>query len=342
MKPHWHGRYFNLLEMVFGIFLAGVVLIAAYYGVIFMVSETHEGREKVGLQRDADIAAYWIELTVREGSWAWLDTSDDDSLVVQNFAAGWQRRIYADGNSLMIDSGSGGEEIVSTLSSIHFYPYSARVEYELEVQDEEGRFALNSSKSLRNVQYRGVWHFSEGGGEVTYDDSPFNNSAGIYGASWTTGPLDSALAFDGQDDRLWIPDNPDLEPDQRLGFGALMRLSSTATQTIFNRHAEAAAQGFMHLYIDGGRISYAFSNGGSVVRTSSSSLSWTSGQWYEIAVQHDTITGRVHFYRDGVRVGAASTSGFLAATSGDGWIGRYQDSQYPLHGALDELTYLNF
>jgi hypothetical protein len=46
----------------------------------------------------------------------------------------------------------------------------------------------------------GHWKFDEGEGTTAYDSSGEGNDGTVYGASWTTGVLGSALAFDGYND----------------------------------------------------------------------------------------------------------------------------------------------
>jgi hypothetical protein len=48
------------------------------------------------------------------------------------------------------------------------------------------------------------WKFDEGSGTIAYD-SVGDNHGTIYGGQWTTGQLDGALDFDGQDDYVEVP-----------------------------------------------------------------------------------------------------------------------------------------
>ncbi len=47
------------------------------------------------------------------------------------------------------------------------------------------------------------WKFDEGSGAIAYD-SAGSNDGNVYGATWTTGQIDGALVFDGNDDYVGL------------------------------------------------------------------------------------------------------------------------------------------
>jgi hypothetical protein len=53
------------------------------------------------------------------------------------------------------------------------------------------------------------WEFDEGGGTTAYD-SVGNNDGTVLGAGWTTGKVNGALSFDGQNDYVSVPDDVSL------------------------------------------------------------------------------------------------------------------------------------
>jgi len=331
----------TLVELIIGLVIALIIVSAIYASYVYFFKEVEKGEKKTALQRDADVAAYWIELAMREASWAYLDGETDDSVVAENLIDGWQKRIYADSGTLIVSSDGNELEVLDSLSYIHFYPRLDRVEYELELAEGVNTFGLRSSMTFRNMRYRGLWDFSEGSGDIAFDDSAFNNNAAIYGASWTGGKVGSALAFDGTEDYLMVPDNDDLDSGRRVGFSAWVRANSfAAPHTIINRNTRDTSHGFFLFYIQGNKIRYSFSTPGSIVNTKSNNLSWQAGKWYEVVVQHDDVQRRVHFYRDGVKVGESSYTGAMTpVTSGDLFIGAYQGSDDLWSGALDEVKF---
>ena len=48
------------------------------------------------------------------------------------------------------------------------------------------------------------WKFDEGSGTIAYDSAGSNDGT-IYGAQWTTGKIDGALSFDGNEDYVEVP-----------------------------------------------------------------------------------------------------------------------------------------
>jgi len=340
----WDGhRGVTLVEFLIGLVIGTAVTLGAFGIALYLLGRTHAGQHSVELRRDADLAAYWIELTAREGSWVYLEGDGDDSLVVQNFLRGWTKRVYADGAALLVEDQGGTHEVIHTLSSLHFRPHLGLVDYDLEVGRDKDLFSLSSSKALRNVRYQGIWHFSEGSGSVAYDDSPFNNNAAIFGASWSAGPEGTALWFDGVDDYLFVPDTDDLDSGRRIAFSAQVQGGNFGpARTIINRNASDSGGGFFWLYIRGNKIRYAF-NAGTPVTVASRTLSWQAGRWYDVYVQHDGLTGRVHFYRDGLKVGEAAHAGTLVPVStGAAYIGSYQGTSSFWKGGLDEVKFASF
>jgi hypothetical protein len=63
------------------------------------------------------------------------------------------------------------------------------------------------------------WKFDEGAGTTAFDSIDANHGK-IYGASWTTGIVDSALSFDGTDDNVLVPDSPGLCPTDEITIEA--------------------------------------------------------------------------------------------------------------------------
>jgi len=61
------------------------------------------------------------------------------------------------------------------------------------------------------------WKFDEGEGTIAYDSVGTNHGT-IYGATWTTGQINSALSFDGVDDYVDIPYNSSLDIDAQDGI----------------------------------------------------------------------------------------------------------------------------
>ena len=62
----------------------------------------------------------------------------------------------------------------------------------------------------------GLWHFDEGSGTAAVDSSEYGNDGTIYGATWTTRKLGSALKFDGTDDYVDCGNDPSLNITDKI------------------------------------------------------------------------------------------------------------------------------
>jgi prepilin-type N-terminal cleavage/methylation domain-containing protein len=361
-------RGFTLLELVLALVIGSIVMVSIYYGVIYFFGQISRAEAQARLRRDADIASRWIELGVRGGTWAYLETDAGGSLSAEHYRNGtlqWHKDIYLDGTNLVVDSGGSQETPVSNLAALNFQVHPARVEYSLTAQVPDRQYSLSSAVRLRNPRYSGVWHFSRTSGRVAYDDSSRRNHALITGCSHVT-PTDSdwdygpVLAFGGETagDHLRVPSNPGLDSSKRLSFSAWVKLSSSAandmtstgtrTLSILNRNGESTAGGgFFHMYLEAGQLCYAFDSGGSRERAFSDLVSWQADQWYELLVQNGGPAGGrwVRFYRDGKLIGKASVGDLTAVTAGDLYIGAYNDAgtlDGMWQGQMDEVRYSTF
>jgi hypothetical protein len=71
------------------------------------------------------------------------------------------------------------------------------------------------------------WKFDDGSGTTAYDSAGDNNGT-IYGATWTTGPIDGALSFDGVGDYVVIADDDSLTPSAGLTISAWIYINAVS------------------------------------------------------------------------------------------------------------------
>jgi len=333
----------SLVELVVAIGLVAVIVAGACAVLVFLWSTSDRGGSVADQQAGAALGAYSIELAIRGGGWAYTEGGADSPLVVEDPPEGWRKRILLQGTDLVVETDGSPETIAGGIQALNFRPFLDRVDYELVATRATKPYPMVSSKVLRNAVHRGFWRFSEGSGDIAYDDSPANNNAAVVGAEWVSGPAGPALAFDGLDDYVYTPDNDDLDSGGKVAYGALVRVGEAATpRTIINRGTQAPDAGFFWVYVQGGRISYSFSTG-AVVTVSSETLGWAPNTWYEVGVQHDAAAREVRFLRDGAVVGRSGYAGaMLPVTSGTTYVGSYQGTDAFWRGELDEVRFLSF
>ncbi|MEF8787989.1 MAG: LamG-like jellyroll fold domain-containing protein [Planctomycetota bacterium] len=369
MSVSRHRRAFTLIELILTLVIGSIVLIAMFYGVVYFFGQISGAQEDVQLRRDAEVASRWIELSVREGTWAYLQTDAADSLTAENYQNGtlqWQKDVYRNGTKLMVDQANSSEQVLPNLDSLTFDVHSDRVAYALSVAEGGETYSLSSAVRLRNARHSGIWHFSRTTGRVAYDDSSKRNHALMHAcrhvtpadSDWEYGPV---VAFDGPTagSYLEVPDNPGLDTVEELSVSAWVKLSTSAandmtssgtkTLSIMNRNGESTGPGgFFHVYMEAGELCFGFRDeSGSVERAFSGGETWEAGRWYEVLVQYREGKDDqwVRFYRDGKLIGTATVNNMHQVTAGDLLIGAWDNAGTPdgmWEGHIDEVRFCTF
>jgi hypothetical protein len=144
----------------------------------------------------------------------------------------------------------------------------------------------------------GYWNFDQGSGTIAYDSSGYNNHGTIYGASWTSGKVNSALNFDGTNEYVDCGNNETLDPTQGATIEAWVnfnQLPSTAKHimSIAGRSGygtdldlQTETDNKFKFYIDGSKL--AVSN--TVAETN---------KWYHIAGTYQA-NNNIKIYGNGV------------------------------------------
>jgi hypothetical protein len=96
------------------------------------------------------------------------------------------------------------------------------------------------------------WTFDEGSGTIAYD-SAGDNDGTIYGAGWSTGISGGALDFDGDDDRVQVPDSDELTPTEQMtislwAYNRDMSASASMVNKIASCPGEPASPGNSRSY----------------------------------------------------------------------------------------------
>lgn len=188
---------------------------------------------------------------------------------------------------------------------------------------------MNQDHSLHAVfessNVRGFWHFDEGTGNIAYDSSGYGNHGTIYGASWTTGKVGSALSFRGgtMDDRVQVPDSDSLDltdsltleawvkPDINIpsnhpySYGIICKWRGSSTDPQWRTGYVLTIGAFK----EHGTPSYLWLllgfGSGTFAAWHSTKDSWNAGEWYHIMATYDKNlpSGNVKLYINGVLEG---------------------------------------
>jgi hypothetical protein len=195
-----------------------------------------------------------------------------------------------------------------------------------------------------NVTIAGMvsyWKLDEGNGTVANDSMEINDGE-IHGATWTTGKVNGALSFDG-DDYIEIPDSTSLTISDQVTVEAWVNIAEFTwdQNTIIAKWRDS--EPFSHNYFlglrsDGNAVFYVGLNGG-ITGTSSQPLQ--TGQWYHLTGTYNGLA--VKLYVNGVLANSAAATGPLATGLTNAYIGASPEGQFPryFHGLIDEAAVYN-
>lgn len=183
------------------------------------------------------------------------------------------------------------------------------------------RYALSADK-VRALTAAGSWHFDEGSGTTAADSSPNGNDGDVHGASWTSGAVHGALAFDGVDDFVSMGDASALDfGGGSFSVGGWFQTADDGAQRIASKgdidgsdgyHLDASAPGAP------GHVGVGVGAGG----TPAGSLSFHTAKtfddrsWHYAAVVVDRDAATATLYVDGEAQPVATDDGTCGTTSG--------------------------
>ncbi len=182
----------------------------------------------------------------------------------------------------------------------------------------------------------GYWSFDQGSGAVANDSSGYNDNGAIYGASWTSGKVWSALNFDGLDDYVDCGNDARLDPTHGATVEAWVKFNQlpSAAGHIMEIAARSGGGTDLDLQIETDNRFKFFIGPGTVAVSNTVA---EAGRWYHIAGTYEA-SSYVKIYVDGVLEKTTSTSIIRNTNNNDFCIG--QSGYWPgrfLNGTLDEV-----
>ncbi|MHC4388137.1 MAG: S8 family serine peptidase [Planctomycetota bacterium] len=187
------------------------------------------------------------------------------------------------------------------------------------------------------------WKFDEAEGIMAYD-SVGENHGTIYDANWTTGILDSALNFDGDDDYVDIGNDERLKPPLPITLSAWVNLSSLgSTQYIIALDDQTSEYYGVWFYVNtGNSISVNYGDGGGKTpsdrRSKAGTTALNEDTWYYVAAVMREATD-ISLYVNGVDDGGAygGSGEDLAYSDAISLIAIRHDSALDFNGKLDDI-----
>lgn len=191
--------------------------------------------------------------------------------------------------------------------------------------------------------------FHEGVGTIVRDLGPFHRDATAYeGASWASGVMENALAFDGVDGRAYSDAAFPLS-GTALSFVAWVRVHNAIDyQTFLSDEAQSFTVGFLFCLTDGTpwALIWQYADG-TVFRWGSSPAFFVgyADTWVHMGVVVDYAGKTIDFYRDGIWFSTHNMLGVpvFPSTSRKKILGTYDlaGTLYPLKGDMDEVRLFN-
>lgn len=223
-----------------------------------------------------------------------------------------------------------------------------------------------------------LWHFDEGTGSTTADNSGNGNTGYLgsplvtgdsaeptwvdttlaidssckdnfgtnYGATWTmNGIYDGALDFDGIDDYVRVPRTSSLEPTEVTVEAWIKSFGYPgAHKYIVGKFYTALGWDSYSIYTSGGGVRFYIGHAEGYVGSPISGAEVWDGGWHHIVGTFDGASVRLYVDGSEVGTGTSTTVSIAYNTLGDLFIGSY-GTQYPQYfafsGSIDEVRVWN-
>ncbi len=190
-----------------------------------------------------------------------------------------------------------------------------------------------------------LWHFNEGSGDITYDNTTNGNNGTLQGGmdltGWTTNCMfGSCLKFDGSDDYVEVDD------DSTLDFGAS---DSFTAEAWFKTESNENMRIVYKWSSSGYAIFIGLINPGNVVGIiwyagsprSIESDGWNDGKWHHVAFVRNVSSSYIYLYVDGILRDSDIDPGGSLENPGNLYIGCDWQPDYFFNGTIDEVRILN-
>ncbi len=202
--------------------------------------------------------------------------------------------------------------------------------------------------------YRAVWHLNEDPTGGVFDSTSYNNNGDSVGSMTSddqiSGQIDGSLDFDGDNDYISVPDDPDLSAFSALTVSIWFNVNEwkgTGYETVVGKGNDGSNQRewrFRHEtdFLKFGLSSNGTNEGLETVEIPLSAI--PNNTWHYITATWTTGTDNMKIYLNGTLIDSNthnvssahdSTDGLAIAASGDGAVNR------TLNGTVDEVRVSN-
>jgi chitodextrinase len=185
--------------------------------------------------------------------------------------------------------------------------------------------------------------FDEGAGTAAADSTGNSNHGTVNGPAWTIGRFGQALSFDGTNDRVSVPDSATLDLTTGMTLEAWVKPTAlgTAWKTVLFKHRNSNATNMVYVLYGNRNTSVPNTEVtvGTSVRAANGSSQLPLNVWSHLASTYDGATLRL--FVNGTQVGSLASTGNIATSTGDLWIGGNNVWSEWFSGAIDEVRVYN-
>ena len=174
------------------------------------------------------------------------------------------------------------------------------------------------------------------GNDSAVDSAGVNNGTMINGATYTTGVVGQAFAFNGANQYVEIPDSPSLRPANGLTVEGWIKFNSSGAQAAMVSKPFLTGSGNSYVIWRQGTALYAGTSSGAI----GAEFTPVAGRWYHMAYTYDNSTFVHRLYVDGAIVATSTYQVDITYDSAPLLIGTDKDNGQPvlqLDGAVDEV-----
>ena len=189
-----------------------------------------------------------------------------------------------------------------------------------------------------------AYSFDEGTGGAAGDLSGNSNNGSLNGPTWTSGRFGQALSFDGTNDRVVVPDSSSLDLTTGMTMEAWVRPTAlgTAWKTIGFKHRNNNATNMVYVLYGNRNTSVPageVTTGTTSVKAVNGATQLPLNTWSHVATTYNGTA--LTLYVNGAQVGQLATTGQIAVSTGELWLGGNAVWGEWFTGLIDEVRIYN-
>ncbi len=205
-------------------------------------------------------------------------------------------------------------------------------------------YPLHGELSVLNKNLIAHFHFDEGSGSYSYDDTQYNYVVSLHNVTWTEGRSDFGLHFNGNDSYALVENSGNLTGDQ-ITLAAWVKIDKfSEVNTYYYILDKGYYEGYKLYYYPNGAVYFAVRDSNdnmNVIYSPTNTIQ--EGKWYFVVATYDENVSKL--FVNGKLVAYGNFSGY-PVKKGDvnlmiGHIYYNTNNDHTLNGTIDEVLIFN-